>query len=97
MNPKFGVWMHLWMTECRIPFGVTVTLALTCVCIFGWGSVTYHFRVTVTFDLISRIIVSGAYLLYYFKLESQIGVWMHLGIVECRIPWSGHCELDLDL
>ena len=34
----------------------------------------YHFRVTVTLtsDLVFRIIVSGAYLLYYLREESQI-------------------------
>ena len=34
----------------------------------------YHFRVTVTLtsDLVFRIIVSGAYLLYDLRLESQI-------------------------
>ena len=34
----------------------------------------YHFRVTVTLtsDLVFRIIVSGAYLLYYLRQESQI-------------------------
>ena len=42
---------------------------LMCGCILGWRSVAYHFRVTValtlTSDLVFRIIVSGAYLLYY--------------------------------
>ena len=38
-----------------------------CECIFGRQSVTYHFGVTVTLssDLVFRIIMSGAYLLYY--------------------------------
>ena len=42
--------------------------------IFGWGSLAYHFQVTVTLtsDLVFRIIVSGAYLLYYLRYESQI-------------------------
>ena len=42
-------------------------------CIFGWSYVAYHFWVTVilTYDLVSRIIVSGAYLLYYLRLEFQ--------------------------
>ena len=43
----------------------------------GWRSVAYHFRVTVTLimtsDLVFRIIVSGAYLLYYLRKESQNG------------------------
>ena len=40
-----------------------------CKCILGWWSVTYHFQATVTLtsDLVLRIIVSGAYLLYYLK------------------------------
>ena len=39
---------------------------LVCICILEWGSVTCHFRVTVTLtsDLVLIIIVSGAYLLY---------------------------------
>ena len=42
---------------------------LVCGYILGWRSVAYFFRVTVTLtltsDLVFRIIVSGAYLLYY--------------------------------
>ena len=42
---------------------------LVCGYILGWWSVAYHFRVTVTLtsDLVFRIIVSGAYLLYYLR------------------------------
>ena len=44
---------------------------LVCGYILGWRSVAYHFRVTVplilTSDLVFRIIVSGAYLLYYLR------------------------------
>ena len=42
---------------------------LMCGCILRWRSVAYHFRVTVTLtsDLVFRIIVSGAYLLYYLR------------------------------
>ena len=50
--------------EVRIP-------NLVCGYILGWRSVAYHFRVTVTLtltsDLVFRIIVSGAYLLYYWR------------------------------
>ena len=49
---------------------------LLCGFILGWQSVAYHFLVTVTLtlttDLVFRIIVSGAYLLNYLRLESQI-------------------------
>ena len=42
---------------------------LMCGYIMGWWSVAYHFRVTVTLtsDLVVRIIMSGAYLLYYLR------------------------------
>ena len=42
---------------------------LVCGCILGWRSVAYHFWVTVTLtsDLVFRIIVSKAYLLYYLR------------------------------
>ena len=50
--------------EARIP-------NLMCGCILGWQSVAYNFWVTVTLtltsDLVFRIIVSGAYLLYYLR------------------------------
>ena len=96
--PKFGVWVHLGMMECRVQFmghydldlwpsfknnrilSISLILLkvgipnLVCGCIFGWGSVTYHFRVTLTFDLVCRIIVSRTYLLYYLKWESQVWV-----------------------
>ena len=47
---------------------------MVCGYILGWQSVAYIFRVTVTLtsDLVFRIIVSGAYLLYYFRYESPI-------------------------
>ena len=42
---------------------------LVCGYILGWRSVAYHFQVTVTLtsDLVFRIIVSGAYLLYCLR------------------------------
>ena len=42
---------------------------LVCGYILGWRSVAYHFLVTVTLtsDLVFRIIVSGAYLLYFLR------------------------------
>ena len=42
-----------------------------CGCILGWQSVAYHSGVTMTLsltsDLVFRIILSGAHLLYYFR------------------------------
>ena len=50
----------------RLEGGIT---NLVCGCLFGWRSASYHVWVTVTTtsDLVSRIIVSGAYLLYYLR------------------------------
>ena len=82
-NPKFGVWMHLVMTECRIEFWVAVTLPsdLDSRIIASGIYILYYFRywnggvsrtflvtVTLTSDLVSRIIVTGTYLLYYCVL-----------------------------
>ena len=64
------------MAECRIPFWGHCDLDvgipyLVCGYVLGWESVAYHYRVTVTLtltsDLVFRIIVSGAYLLYYLR------------------------------
>ena len=47
---------------------------LVCGYILGWRSVAYHFKVTVTLtsDLVFRIIMSRAYPLHYLRQESQI-------------------------
>ena len=33
----------------------------------------------------------------FFELGIPNLVWMHLGIGEYHVPFSGHCDLDLDL
>ena len=40
-------------------------------------------------DLVSSIILSGAYLVSYIILgrNPKFGVWVHLEVVECRIPF----------
>ena len=43
---------------------------------------------TLTYDLVSRKIMSGAYCLYNL-------VWIPLGMAEWCIPFSGHCDLDI--
>ena len=65
--------------------------------IFGSRSVTYHFWVTVTLtsDLVLIIIVSGHIFYIIRDRNPKFGVWMHLGKVECRVPFTGHCDLDL--
>ena len=104
-NSKFGVWLHLGMAECPVPFSGQCDLDLwlsfysnkmsvppsvplhvrcispiffevgipnlVCGCILGWRGVAHHFWfaviLTLTSDLVFRIIVSGAYLLYYLR------------------------------
>ena len=29
--------------------------------------------------------------------NSKFGMWIHLGMAECLVPFLGHCALDLDL
>ena len=64
-------------------------------------------------DLVFRIIVSGAYLLYYLRKESKIwyleesqiwylanpkfGIWRHLEMTKRRASSLGPCDIDLDL
>ena len=45
---------------------------LVCGCILGWQSVMYQFLGHCDLDLVSRIIMSGAFPLYYLRLESKI-------------------------
>ena len=57
----------------------------------------YHLlvNVTLTSDLVSRISMeSGAYLLCFLGRNSKFGMWMHLGMAECHIPFWGLCDLD---
>ena len=62
-------------------------------CILSLWSAAYYLLVTVTMmltsDLVSKMIVSRANLLYQLRLESQI--WNG----EDLVPFCGHCDLDL--
>ena len=51
--------------------------------------------VTLTSDLVLRIFVFGAYPYILGGRNSKFGVYMHLGMVESHILFSGHCDLDL--
>ena len=67
-------------------------LHLVCGCILGWQSVMYQFC---DLDLISRIILSGAYLVYYLRDESQI-CCMDISLdADIWHTILGHCDLDL--
>ena len=80
-----------------------------CGCILGWQSVAYHFQVTVTLTLTSDLVFIVITMsvrpplcpvnISYIPLgrNSKFDVWMHLGMAECRVPFSGHHNLDLDL
>ena len=55
---------------------------LVCGCIVGWQSVMYQVLGHCDLDLFSGIIVSGVYLLYYLRLESQINL-----VYVCIFGW----------
>ena len=40
--------------------------------------------------------VSDAYLLYYVRQNPKISILMNIGMAKCSVPFSGHCDLDLD-
>ena len=50
---------------------------------------------TLTSDLVLRIIVSRAYLLYSLSEEFQIWSVDASWDRECHVPFLGHCDLDL--
>ena len=61
----------------------------------GMAGVTYHFQLTMTSDLVFRIVISGKYLLYYLRWESQIWrMGASLGADMSRTI-LGHCDLRL--
>ena len=61
-------------------------------CILACQSVIYHFGVivTMTSDLVFRIIVSEAYLVLF-----GVGIFNLVCGAECHILFLGHCDLDL--
>ena len=84
-NSKFGVWMHLGMGECRIPFSDYCDLDL-------WLSYYSNHNVRPSVRPASCP-VHISYILW--GRNSKFDVWMHLGMGECRIPFSDYCDLDL--
>ena len=65
---------------------------MVCGCILGWQSVMHQFC---DLDLISRIIVLGAYLIYYLREESQIYCMDTSLDVDVSHTILGHCDFDL--
>ena len=66
-------------------------------CNLGWWNVMYHFMVTLTLssDLVCRIIVFRPYLLYYLRWESQI-CFMDTSLdADALHTILGHCDIDL--
>ena len=48
LSPSFKIY-SVWSISLNIFFEVRIP-NLVCICILGWGIVTYHFRVTVTLN-----------------------------------------------
>ena len=61
-------------------------------CIFGWQCVMYQFY---DLDLISRIILSGAYLTYYLRDETQMCCMDTSLDADVSHTIFSHCDLDL--
>ena len=72
---------------------------LVCKCILGCQSVTNHFWVTVTLtsDLVLRIIVSRAYLLYYLMLGWWFLFGWRSGAYHFESLWPWHWVLAIFL
>ena len=64
----------------------------------GWVSVSIHSGVTITLTsiLISIIILFQAYLLHFQGRNPIFGVWIHLGMAECRIQFCVTLTLTLN-
>ena len=65
---------------------------LVCGCILGWQSIMNQFC---DFALISTIIMSGAYLIYYLREECQICCMDTSLDADVSHTILGHCDLDL--
>ena len=65
---------------------------LVCGCSLGWHSVMYQFC---HHDLISILIVSGSYLIYYLREKSQICCMDTSLDADVSHTILGHCDLDL--
>ena len=81
-NFKFGVWMHLGMAECRVPF---------------WGHCDLNLWLSLYSNKMSVRPASCPEHISYilWGRHSKFGVWMHLGMAECHVSFLGHCDLDL--
>ena len=53
--------------------------------------------VTLTSDLVFRIIMSGAYIYFFLARSLKFGVMMHFGMRKCSKPKLAHCDLELYL
>ena len=68
---------------------------LLCECILGWRSVTYQLWVivTLTSDLVlEHRAQSISFILFKIGIPN-FGVWMHHGLMECRVLFTDHCDL----
>ena len=68
---------------------------LVCGCILEWQSVMFQFLGHCDLDLASRIIVTGAYLVYYLREESHILCMDAFFDVHMSYTILDHCDLYL--
>ena len=50
---------------------------------------------TLTSDLVLELLCPEHISYILCGRNSKFGVWMHLLIAECHVPFLGHCDLDL--
>ena len=62
------------------------------------GGVSFHIygSLTLTYDIVCRMVLSLVHI-FYIRLGNnhKFGVWVHLWMVICIVPFLGHCDFDL--
>ena len=66
---------------------------LVCICILAWWCLTYYFCDLDLWPSFNNCVRSISLIIWDRNLK--FGVWIHLGMVVCLVPFTGHCDLDL--
>ena len=62
-----------------------------------WNTCSFYARRHIVCPLV-RPALCPVHIFYILEGRNpKFGVWMHLGMAECRVQLSGHCDLELDL
>ena len=78
--------------------GTICTIGLTHIHIYAPKELSENIVIVLSIGQSVPPALCRVYLSYILSGRNPIfGVWMHLGMVECRVSFSGHCDLDLSL